>query len=854
MFKFRSILFLSLLFFSLIFPQTDSHANTISHIVVAEDVVNVREGPGTNYTRITTVTMGQKFEVLTYKNEWYQIQLNATQSGWIAGWLVTPETSYKNAISLTKNLEVRSGASPKSSVIATLDKDQKVLVKREVSGWYEIVTSALTGWVYKDLLYSDTTVNNGKVDVYGSPSTRVATIGSLTNGTTITISKEINGWYYISSTGIQGWIYYSHLNNGSPNPPSSVTAEAIVLPSHLDVYSGASLRTTKIGSIAKDTKVNILTEINGWYEINSASINGWVYDGLLKTNIEVKGDFVNVYGAASTRVDTIGNLKKGDKLIITNEINGWYKFYNNQIEGWVYSDHVTNGSPNPIIISGTPAIVLPEKLPFYSGASLRTTLLGHILKDEPVTIVREINGWYEITLNQKNVWVYGGLLKSTIQSSNKIANVYGVPSTRGEVISNLQNELITVKKEINGWYYFTSDSKNGWVFSTHLIEGSPTPINVNGEKAIVLSNNLAVYSGASLRTTLVHTLSKDTPVNIIQEINGWYQIVYNNNLSGWVYGNLLKANSKVIGNYVDVYPSPTTRISPINTLNKGASFEITKEINGWYYIKSSNVTGWVFSSHVIEGSPAPVMIPAVVISSVSLRSGPGAEYSTVSSSIYKKQVYIKRQVGEWYLVSHGNNEGWLNVSTVQIITKPNTSLLGKVIVLDAGHGGVDPGAIGALLKLQEKALTLRTAKLLEEKLSGYGAIIVQTRTVDTYVELIDRARISNNNNADAFISIHYNSVWNSPTATGIETLYYNQSKDQALAQHLQSQLVSYSGLRDRGVKYQDVNVLRNNQRPAALVELGFLSNPVEEATVATNTYQEKITNAMVQGLLNYFNR
>lgn len=856
MFKLRITLFLTLLFFGLMYQPTDSHANSVSHIVVAEDVVNVRVGPSTSFTRITQVTIGEKFEVLDFKNDWYHIKLNSTQTGWIAGWLVSTESNHRSAISLANNLEVRSGASPRSAIIATIDKDEQIVVKREVSGWYEIVSPNVTGWVYQNLLYSDAKVTNGVVEVYVSPSTRVSTIGSLPNGTNITILNEINGWYYISSTSLDGWIYYSHLENGSPirNPSETESEEAIVLSTSLDVFSGASLRTNKIGNLSKDTKVIILSEINGWYEINSASINGWVYSGLLKTNTDVEGEFVNVYGAPSTRVDTIGNLKKGDKLILLSEINGWYKFYNSQYEGWVYSEHVQNGSPTPINANSSKAIVLSDKLPYYSGASLRTTLLGYLMKDQPVSIVSEINGWYEINVNQKNVWVYGGLLKSNIIASNKIANVYGVPSTRGEVISNVQNDVIFVTKEINGWYYFTSASKSGWVYSTHLKEGSPNPINLSGENAIVLSNNVNVHSGASLRTTVIQTLSKDYPVKIIQEINGWYQVVYNNGTNGWIYQNLLKSDSTILGNYVDVYSSPTTRISPTSTLNKGTSIEIKKEINGWYYINSSSINGWVYSTHITKGSPAPVIIPGVVISAEPLRSGPGKDHSTIIHSLDKKPVYIKRQVGSWYLVSYETTDGWINVDSVKVVSKPNTSLMGKTIVLDAGHGGFDPGAIGALLKIQEKALTLRTAKLLEEKLNQYGAIIVQTRNVDTYIDLAERARISNYNNADAFISIHYNALGTVPSANGIETLYYNKDRDELLAKHLQSQLISYTGLRDRGVKYQDVSVLRNNKRPSALVELGFLSNPIEEATAVSNTHQENVTNAMIQGLLNYFNK
>lgn len=180
----------------------------------------------------------------------------------------------------------------------------------------------------------------------------------------------------------------------------------------------------------------------------------------------------------------------------------------------------------------------------------------------------------------------------------------------------------------------------------------------------------------------------------------------------------------------------------------------------------------------------------------------------------------------------------------------------KIAVIDPGHGGRDPGAIGPT-GLQEKVITLPVAKRVAEILQGAGIDARLTRDSDKHfatslsADLSARAKIANQAGASVFVSIHCNSSTNW-SATGTETYHFPGSAEgQRLAGCLQRQLVTTLGLKDRGVKQENFAVLRESAMPAALVELAFISNPQEEEVLKSAEAQEKAAWAIAQGIGEY---
>ncbi|OCL25376.1 hypothetical protein U472_13575 [Orenia metallireducens] len=179
-------------------------------------------------------------------------------------------------------------------------------------------------------------------------------------------------------------------------------------------------------------------------------------------------------------------------------------------------------------------------------------------------------------------------------------------------------------------------------------------------------------------------------------------------------------------------------------------------------------------------------------------------------------------------------------------------LKGKVIVVDAGHGGRDPGAIG-YSGSREKDLVLDMALRLEELLEDGGAEVIMTRKTDDYIELTDRSKIANDNNADIFVSLHLNSHVDGQYS-GTETYIrpnYNQA-NLLLANLTQRALLRDLGTYDRGVKANDLKVLDTTNMPAVLNEIAFLSNKEEEVLLMSEEFRDKAAIALYKGINNYF--
>lgn len=185
-----------------------------------------------------------------------------------------------------------------------------------------------------------------------------------------------------------------------------------------------------------------------------------------------------------------------------------------------------------------------------------------------------------------------------------------------------------------------------------------------------------------------------------------------------------------------------------------------------------------------------------------------------------------------------------NESQILITLKKPSDQYEKLIVLDAGHGGSDSGAVG-IENIYEKDLNLIFLKNTIASLnSKYPNIKVYvTRSTDIYHTLNNRALLANEIGADMFISIHANSA--TPSASGSEVLYFpletpnNPSK--ILAESIQDKLANVLGMKDRGVKARaDLYVLKNTNMPAALIEVGFVTNEADVQAMTNPVFQTKV--------------
>lgn len=184
----------------------------------------------------------------------------------------------------------------------------------------------------------------------------------------------------------------------------------------------------------------------------------------------------------------------------------------------------------------------------------------------------------------------------------------------------------------------------------------------------------------------------------------------------------------------------------------------------------------------------------------------------------------------------------------------------EVVIIDAGHGGKDPGAVSKRDRYEEKQLTLETAFLICEHLKRLGYKAVLTRTHDTYLPLDSRSDFANTLDADLFVSIHYN-YSPSEEAKGIEVFYYKENKtppssrivsSKQVGQEVLRRMILHTGADSRGIKQANFAVIRQTKMPAILVEAGFLSNPYEREKIRDQKYIYALAKGIAHGIDHYF--
>ncbi|MDD6484931.1 MAG: N-acetylmuramoyl-L-alanine amidase family protein [Clostridiales bacterium] len=181
----------------------------------------------------------------------------------------------------------------------------------------------------------------------------------------------------------------------------------------------------------------------------------------------------------------------------------------------------------------------------------------------------------------------------------------------------------------------------------------------------------------------------------------------------------------------------------------------------------------------------------------------------------------------------------------------------NLIVIDAGHGGSDPGAIGTLNgeRVNESDLTLQIAYKVKSILESAGYTVLMTREDDTYKTLVERPTLANDYHAAIFVSIHINSA-DPSSANGTEVYYaasnngdsYGVSSSQ-LAKNILNRMLAYMGSVNRGVKTAEHAVTKRTDMPSCLVEVGFISNSDELSKMVDETYQYQAAQGIAEGII-----
>lgn len=408
----------------------------------------------------------------------------------------------------------------------------------------------------------------------------------------------------------------------------------------------------------------------------------------------------------------------------------------------------------------------------------------------------------------------------------------------------------------------------------------------NYTNIIVEASTVNVRLGPGLGYDILTQVQGGSMVNVLDEENEWYKVRLDDGRIGWVASWLIN-NTEVaasqnlvatINEYsVNLRAENNEQAEVIGSAEAGEVFTLLYEENGWSQIHYNNQTAWVLSELVTitagtlpnenttdttEQVATPTSQDSVVVlqDNVNVRSGPTLQDGVIDVANAGAVYAFQNNIGDFVEVLTNNGEtgyiaNWLVESSVATTTQTRvpaitTTLSEATIVIDPGHGGADPGAIGDYM--YEKQATVDTAAIIAQKLESVGANVILTRTGDESISLEERAYLSNSYGADLFISIHYDSTPEGVYATGTTTYYYADS-DNYVADLINDELSKNLPLPNNGSRFGNFLVLRENAQPAILLELGYMNNPDDVATFNTSHYQNLVADSILNALTDYFN-
>lgn len=428
-----------------------------------------------------------------------------------------------------------------------------------------------------------------------------------------------------------------------------------------------------------------------------------------------------------------------------------------------------------------------------------------------------------------------------------------------------------------------------------LLIGSLAIANLLSDTTITIERDgIILRENPATNATAVIELTEGDTVSIISTENGWNHARYRS-YDGWfpqwqIENDELVSDQNLYAQILvntPVYESPDEDSALITQLESGQYVPINYESNGWITATLSDGMGFfrtrlvglvsedavplaevdeeLLDEDSLEAERQALEDIAVIRADYQALYDAPSAYADTIYEIDRQQKFIVVDIvedelgNEFAFVEDQNGiRGYVEDRLIAYLadsvghigsTNPG-SIENAVIMIDPGHGGEDPGAISQDELTYEKNATLATAQVIREHLEAAGAEVILTRNTDEYLSLDQIAEASNASNADAFISLHYDDSYYSDS-TGTATYYYHEA-DFNLAKSINNELAKLDMV-NNDTMFGNYHVIRENMRPALLLELGYMSNPHDLVSIRSESYYHEVAEAIVEGLTNYFN-
>lgn len=420
------------------------------------------------------------------------------------------------------------------------------------------------------------------------------------------------------------------------------------------------------------------------------------------------------------------------------------------------------------------------------------------------------------------------------------------------------NSKVEILKDEDEWYKVkTEDGKIGWI-EKYFITVPAVKFVVNNT-----SYSVNIRKGPTTSAEQVGQLLSGEKAKYISTYHSWHIIEYKGSeyyVASWLTDIVSNGSDKIYLLYdkINIRDNISVNSNVIAEGNRYESYTVYGEKNGWLKIKLPDdkfgyVAGWLTSYNVNYYSEGSIGYKSTT-DGLNIRSGPSTKYKKVETLASTTSVKIIASENGWdKVITDKGQIGWCKNDYLES-TLP---LSGKKILLDPGHGGKDPGSISYSGKY-EKNVNLTVATKLKEKLESLGATVYMTRTKDTYINNTERGRMADKLGADILFSIHHNSLGSDKSdyfglSTYYNTINYKNPKyGYDLAEAIYLNAITLNGVYRDGIYDRNYQVLRETNTPAALIEIGFMSNPQEELNVHNDSFQNLMVEKLSNGIIDYF--
>ncbi|WP_342406158.1 SH3 domain-containing protein [Brevibacillus sp. FSL K6-2834] len=588
---------------------------------------------------------------------------------------------------------------------------------------------------------------------------------------------------------------------------------------NLNVRSGPSTQDQVVTTLPIKTVLPVISEKGDWVNVRLPDgKTGWVANWLVTKSstsakpasqtgaqstapqVESTTDNLNVRSGPGQNYSVVEKINPGKKYTVTQRSGEWIQIQlsasaKGWVAGWLVTEH-NAGKP-----AGQPATPPaggnPPTAPNQSGGSAGAEQAG----SQGNSLTLEYNPY-----------------------------IYPSPDFSLPAIGQLHSGYtITVTKKQNGWIQFPYDGIQAWIPEEGTTQPGTGQANAGSGAANQNQQPPDVQPPANSGNTDTQQPAKQTATVQTDGLN-------------------LRAESN-------------TASAVLGTLKAGSTLTVLEKKEDWYRVQTPDgKTGWVAGWLVTVQQPVMPAPPGphvtVLNPDTNVRSGPGTNHSILKQIQPGEKYSIIKREGDWFQLkfsdgSTGFVAGWLVSATGAPAVVKTNALVGKVIVVDPGHGGNDNGATGSSFSTLEKTVNLQVGLLLRNKLEAAGAKVIMTRSDDRKLTLQQRVDVAIQNNADIFVSIHHNTHPNS-TTNGTIIFHYNKGNSSKLASLVQTEVVKATSYKDLQSRFGNYYVLRENPVTSILAEIGFLSNYNEELRLRSEKQQDLAAEGLFNGILQYF--